>query len=172
MIGSQQRRQEAGGLKDKKEESRAKCIRGFSTSLNWKVSWPKNDSGISLEKRCCGTEEGCPRKSVTSDVIREYKAVHEVSSRLREEERERRKNIGDRRGEQRREGQNRGEEMSRKKRTKRGVFKEGLSVLFLWRLLISSVREEIWRVVVVFLGETFWISLGTCLIVSLRFGWR
>ena len=33
------------------------------------------------------------------------------------------------------------------------------------------VKGEIWRVVMTFLGETFWISLRTCLMVSLRFGW-
>ena len=39
---------------------------------------------------------------------------------------------------------------------------------------IFSQRErerEIWRVVVVFVGRTFWRSLRTCLIVSLRLGW-
>ena len=37
--------------------------------------------------------------------------------------------------------------------------------------LISSVKKEIGRVVVVFLGGPFWRSLRTCLIVSLRLGW-
>ena len=32
------------------------------------------------------------------------------------------------------------------------------------------VKGDIWRVVAIF-GETFWISLRTCLIVNLRLGW-
>ena len=35
------------------------------------------------------------------------------------------------------------------------MLKEDVSVPFLWRPLTSSVKEEIWRVVVVFLGVTF-----------------
>ena len=49
--------------------------------------------------------------------------------------------------------------------------KEDVSVPFLWRLWVSSVKGEIRRVVVVFLGETFGRSLRTSLIVSLRLGW-
>ena len=45
---------------------------------------------------------------------------------------------------------------------------EGVSVLFLGRLLTSKVKGKIWRVVVEFLGVTCWRILKTCLIVSLR----
>ena len=68
-------------------------------------------------------------------------------------EREERKNNGNRQGDQRRDGQKEEErrgEKRRKKRTRRRVSKEDVSVPFLW---ISSVMEEIWRVVVVCLGE-------------------
>ena len=72
------------------------------------------------------------------------------------------------RGKETKEGM--GKKRRRKRRTQRGVLKEDVSVLFLWRPLKFLVRGEIWRVVVIFLGETFWISLTTCLIVSLRLG--
>ena len=62
----------------------------------------------------------------------------------------------------------RGEEKRRKKRTKRRVLKDDVSVLFLWRRLISSVKVETWRAVVVFLGGTFWRSRKTGLVLSLR----
>ena len=47
----------------------------------------------------------------------------------------------------------RGQEKRRTKRTRRGVLKEDVTVLFRWRLLKSSVKVETWRVVVVFLGR-------------------
>ena len=48
-------------------------------------------------------------------------------------------------------GVKRGKE-KRRKRTKRRLSEQDVRVLFLWKLLISSVKGEIWRVVVVFLG--------------------
>ena len=36
-----------------------------------------------------------------------------------------------------------------------------MKVLFLWKPLISSVKGEIWRIVVVFLGGISWRSLRT-----------
>ena len=36
---------------DKREESQEKRIRGFCTSLKWKVLWRKKDCGMLLEKR-------------------------------------------------------------------------------------------------------------------------
>ena len=61
----------------------------------------------------------------------------------------------------------RGKEKRRKKRTKRGESKEDGTVCLLWMPLKSSVKGEIWRVVVVFLGGTSSKSLNTCLIVNL-----
>ena len=45
---------------------------------------------------------------------------------------------------------NRGEEKEIKKRMERVVLKEGVTVLFLWRLLESSVEVRTWRDAVVF----------------------
>ena len=65
----------------------------------------------------------------------------------------------------------RGEEKGRKKRTKRELFKEDVTVFVsMVALEIFGVEGEIWRVAVILLGKTFWISLTTCLIVSLRLG--
>ena len=61
--------------------------------------------------------------------------------------------------------------MGRKKRTKRRLLTENVKVLLLWMPLTFLVKGEIWRVMVIFLGETFWISLRTCLFVGLRLGW-
>ena len=47
------------------------------------------------------------------------------------------------------------------------MLKEDVPVLLLWRPLTFLVKREIWTVVVIFLGKTSWISLRTCLIVSL-----
>ena len=118
MVGSQQRRIEAGGLKDKREKLREKSIRGFETSSKWKYSWPQKglwnfvrekvlqDMGELLE------EEG--------DVIREYKAMHEeifLSCWLREDGNEKgRTNNGNRQGDQRGDGQ--------KEEERRGVRRE------------------------------------------------
>ena len=49
-------------------------------------------------------------------------------------------------------GERRGKGKSRKKRTKRRVLKEDVTVCFRWRPLKSSVKGETWRVAVVFLG--------------------
>ena len=43
----------------------------------------------------------------------------------------------------------------RKKRTKRELLEEDVMVWFLWRLSISLVKGEFWRLVVVFIGGTF-----------------
>ena len=72
-------------------------------------------------------------------------------------------------GKQRRKEAKREEEKGRKKKTKRGVLEEDVQGLFLWRLLKFLVNEGIWRVVVIFLRDIFWIGLRTCRIVSLRF---
>ena len=66
MLRSRKKRQEAGGLKDKREELRGKGTRGCKTSLKWKCLWHKKDCELSSERRCCGTEERCLRKRVTS----------------------------------------------------------------------------------------------------------
>ena len=80
------------------------------------------------------------------DAVREYRTMHEKnfwSSWLREEER------------------------GKEERTARGRSKEDVRVLFRWKPLKSLVKEEIWRAVMTCLGKTSWISLRTCLIVSL-----
>ncbi len=83
-------------------------------------------------------------------------------------ERERRNNYGSGQGDHGRARQK--EEKRRQKNTKREVLKECVSVWFLRRHSISVVKWEIWRVVVVFLGGTFWRSLRIGLTWSLRLG--
>ena len=51
---SRQRRQEAGGLKDKGEELREKSIRGFKQVRNDRFHGPKKDYGISSQKSAAG----------------------------------------------------------------------------------------------------------------------
>ena len=41
MAKSLPKRQETGGLKDKKKNNREQSIRGFYISLKWEVSWRK-----------------------------------------------------------------------------------------------------------------------------------
>ena len=50
------------------------------------------------------------------------------------------------------------EEKGRKERTKRGLLNGDVQGLFPWRLKKFLVEKEIWRVVVIFLGKTSWIS--------------
>ena len=58
LAGSRLRRQET-------EESREKSIRGFLNKFEMEVLRRKKDWGISSEKMCCLTEEGCLREKVT-----------------------------------------------------------------------------------------------------------
>ena len=72
------------------------------------------------------------------DVIREYKAMHEensLSSWLRED--------GKEKEERKKRWAKRGGEKRRKKRTRRGRLKDDVSVPFLWRPLISSVKGDL-----------------------------
>ena len=88
-----------------------------------------------------------------------------LSSWLREDGKEKRENNGNRQGEQRRDGQKVEEEnetVSVKKRCVGSVSVEAFDIFS---------HGEIWRVVVVFLGGTFWRSLRACLIVSLGLEW-
>ena len=105
------------------------------------------------------TGRALPEEGERSDVIGEYKAMREenfLSSWLREDGKDKDEIIMEsREGDQRRDGQKEEESRVEKKRTKRRESKEDVSVPFLWRPLISSVKGEIWRVVVVFLGRTF-----------------
>ena len=102
------------------------------------------------------------------DAVRECKATHEEnfwSNWLREDGREKEEITAKAEENDEGKGEKRKKVKRRKKRTKRGELKEDVKVLFRWRLLKSLVKGEIWRVVVIFLGETFWMSrksLGEC----------
>ena len=61
----------------------------------------------------------------------------------------------------------RGKEKRRKKRTKRRRSKDDGRVVFLLRPLTFLVKVKIQRAVVIFPGMASWVSLMTCLIVSL-----
>ena len=91
------------------------------------------------------------------EAIREYKAMHEenfLSSWLwgSWEREERTVEMSNENEEERCKNWRREREEEENGRT---MLKGDETILFLWRLLTSSVMGEIWRVVVVFLGETF-----------------
>ena len=104
------------------------------------------------------------------DAVREYKAMHEEnfwSRWLREDERGKGERLAKAEKKEKEMGQKGGREKRRKKRTKLGRSKEVVRVVYLWRLLKSSVKGDTWKVLVTFRGRIPWSSLMTCLIVSL-----
>ena len=58
-----------------------------------------------------------------------------------------------------------------KEENETGLLKDDVTFLFLWNHLQFFVKGEMWRVVVIFLGNKSWISLRTCLVVSRMLGW-
>ena len=89
-----------------------------------------------------------------------------LGSWLREDVREKEERTAEAGEKNEEERGKRGVEKRKKKRTKRRESKE-VTVCFLWRLLEIFSQGEVWRGVVVFLGETSWRSLRNCLILSL-----
>ena len=77
------------------------------------------------------------------------------------------KNEWEKRRGMKKKGVKRGKENVRQKRSKRGLFKEDVRVVFQRKPFKFLVKGEIWRVVVIFLGKTLWRSLRTGLIVNL-----
>ena len=63
------RKRETGRLKDKKEESRGKTVRGFYISLKSKVSWRKKDCGNLARENVLQDRGEWPKEE--RDVIRE-----------------------------------------------------------------------------------------------------
>ena len=173
---------EDGGVPAK--EARSWCIEGQRRMTGKEYQWLLNRfemEGFMAHKglwNLAGEEMLRDRGALPKeecDFIREHRTMHEeniLSSWLREEETEKEEVILETGKETEEERVKRGEEKRRKKRTKREVLNEGLSVLFLWRVFDIFSQGEIWRVVVIFVGKTFLRSLSTCLTVSLRFGWR
>ena len=144
MVGSQQRRRKNGGLKDKRYQ---RLVNKFEMEgiMAQKGLWKLVREKILRERGALPKEDG--------HAVREYKAMHEehfLSSWLSEDGRKKEERTVEMNDESE-EGVKRGEEKGRKKRMERRVLKEDVTVLFLWRLLKSSVKGQIWRVVVVFL---------------------
>ena len=108
------------------------------------------------------------------DAIREYKAMQEenfLSSCPREDGRKkevRTVEMGNENEEER--GEERRSEGEKEEDGTETVKRRCVGSVSVEATLTFSVKAETWRVVVIFLGETFWISLRTCLIVSLYAG--
>ena len=157
MVWSPAKEARSWRIEGQKKNHEKRVSEAFSTSLKWKVSWPKKKGLWNLVRERILRERGALLEE-KGGAFREYKAMHEekfLSSWLRRDGREEERGTGGDGHESEEERAKRGEEKGRNKRTKPGMLKEDVTVLLLWRPSDFFVKWEIWRVAVIFLGKPF-----------------